>query len=430
MSFPRYPRYKPTGVEWLPEVPAHWEVWPTKRLLRLENGADYKLIEAQSGVPVIGSGGTFAWATRCMFNGESVLFGRKGTIDRPLYINGPFWTVDTMYWSRIAEGASARFCWYAAMTIPFALYATSTALPSMTKGDLESHPQAVPPLAEQRAIAAFLDRETKKIDELVAEQERLIELLKEKRQAVISHAVTKGPNPAAPMKPSGVEWLGEVPEHWEVKRLKRILLRNDGGVWGADPVDEADPIVLRSTEQTVDGNWNIQDPARRRLSRDEFVSAQLFAGDLLVTKSSGSELHIGKSTLVTPAIAAMRCCYSNFMQRLRFSEFLLPELGWYFLNCRVARAQLGFLSNTTTGLANLNAEVLGLVQMSLPPLAEQRAIAAFLDRQTKKIDTLVTQAESAISLLTERRSALISAAVTGQIDVRNAVPSANPTEAA
>ena len=116
-----------------------------------------------------------------------------------------------MYWTKIANDACGRFVYYSARTLPFDYYSTNTALPSMTKGCLHSHRTALPPLCEQAAIAAFLDRETAKIDELVGEQRQLIELLKEKRQAVISHAVTKGLNPHAPMKPSGIEWLGDVP---------------------------------------------------------------------------------------------------------------------------------------------------------------------------------------------------------------------------
>ena len=221
-------------------------------------------------------------------------------------------------------------------------------------------------------------------------------------------------------KPSGVEWLGDVPAHWAPMTVKKVLDRNDGGVWGDDPESDDDPVVLRSTEQSVDGRWLLDDPARRKLSNAEFDSSVLCEGDLLVTKSSGSEAHIGKTTLVDKDIANRRCCFSNFMQRLRCSSLLLPRLGWYFFNSQIARAQFGFYSNSTTGLANLSGGIIGRLSLALPPLPEQRAIAAFLDRETAKIDGLVREADSAITLLQERRSALISAAVTGQIDVRNA----------
>jgi type I restriction enzyme S subunit len=214
MSFPRYPKYKDSGVEWLGKVPERWEVVQFKQFVDIQNGADHKHIEQAEGYPVLGSGGVFTCASDFLYDGESVLLGRKGTIDKPLHITGRFWTVDTMYWTKISPDVSGRFTYYSSLTIPFDFYSTNTALPSMTKGALSSHRVACPPLPEQTQIAAFLDRETAKIDELVAEQRRLMELLKEKRQAVISHAVTKGLKPDVPMNPSGIEWLGDVPRHW------------------------------------------------------------------------------------------------------------------------------------------------------------------------------------------------------------------------
>ncbi len=229
MSFPRYKKTKPSGVEWLGDVPEHWEVVQLKQFLDIRNGSDHKHVEQAEGYPVMGSGGIFAYASEYLYDGESVLLGRKGTIDKPLHVTGRFWTVDTMYWSKINPEASGRFAYFSALTIPFSFYSTNTALPSMTKGNLSSHWVARPPLSEQTQIAAFLDRETAKIDALVAEQRRLMELLKEKRQAVISHAVTQGLNPKAPMKPSGIEWLGNVPEHWEVKPLKYSITNIEQG---------------------------------------------------------------------------------------------------------------------------------------------------------------------------------------------------------
>ena len=181
---------QPSGVEWLGDVPEHWDVVPYKRFVQLQNGADYKDIETDDGYPVIGSGGPFAFATKFMHDGESVLLGRKGTIDKPLFVTGRFWTVDTMYWTRIAPDANARFSYYAARTIPFAFYSTNTALPSMTKGAIHGHLVPRPPLTEQINIAAFLDHETAKIGALMVEAERAINLLQERRSALISAAVT------------------------------------------------------------------------------------------------------------------------------------------------------------------------------------------------------------------------------------------------
>ena len=213
-------------------------------------------------------------------------------------------------------------------------------------------------------------------------------------------------------KDSGVEWLGEVPAHWEVTPLKRMLSRNDSGVWGDEPESEYDPIVLRSTEQGVGGEWQIIDPARRKLSKTDVEKSTLCQGDLLVTKSSGSEAHIGKASLVTPEVAALRPCYSNFMQRLRVTVGHSSSFVHFILNNRIAREQMAFLSSSTTGLANLNATVIGQVQVAAPPLGEQAAVVTFLDHETSKIDALIAEQKNLIALLKEKRQAVISHAVT------------------
>lgn len=213
-------------------------------------------------------------------------------------------------------------------------------------------------------------------------------------------------------KPSGVEWLGDVPEHWRVDPFKRQIDRNDGGVWGDDPDGVHDTIVLRSTEQTIDGQWKLDEPAPRKLSEGEINSSLLIEGDLLLTKSSGSSLHIGKTTLVTDEVAAMRCCYSNFMQRIRTKPSFSPKLAWYVLNNALARRQFDLLSNSSTGLANLNATMVGQIVVIIPPRSEQSAIASFLDHETGKIDVLVEEQRRLIALLKEKRQAVISHAVT------------------
>ena len=211
---------------------------------------------------------------------------------------------------------------------------------------------------------------------------------------------------------SGVEWLGDVPEHWVVCSLKRVLAQNDSGVWGDDPDGDEGTIVLRSTEQTVDGGWSITDPAQRRLSPQEQRGALLAIDDLVVTKSSGSALHIGKTSLVTEQVAQLGPCFSNFMQRLRCFPDFEPRLAWYLINSHMGRQQLVFNSNTTTGLANLNATILGDLLFPMPPPAEQRSIAAFLDCETAQIDALIAKKQQLLDRLAEFRTALITRTVT------------------
>ncbi|HGN0213861.1 TPA: restriction endonuclease subunit S [Proteus mirabilis] len=183
-------KMKDSGVEWIGEVPEHWQIAQLRRLVSINNGSDHKAIEADEGFPVYGSGGAFAYATDYIYDGESVLLGRKGTIDKPLYVNEKFWTVDTMYWTKIMPIANGKFCYYVAKTIPFDYYASNTALPSMTQTDLGSHVVAFPDKVEQSLIASALDRETSRIDTLISKTLKSISLLKERRSAFITAAVT------------------------------------------------------------------------------------------------------------------------------------------------------------------------------------------------------------------------------------------------
>lgn len=414
MSFPRYPKYKTSGVEWLGEVPEHWGVVQYKQFVDIQNGSDHKQIEQSEGYPVFGSGGIFAYASEFLYDGESVLLGRKGTIDKPLYVTGRFWTVDTMYWTKIRANASGRYVFYLAVIIPFDYYSTNTALPSMTKGAFNRHLVTLPPLEEQTAIAAFLDHETAKIDALVAEQERLIELLKEKRQAVISHAVTKGLNPDAPMKDSGIEWLGEVPEHWEVWKLSHAF-----DVIGSGTTPKSDNATFYDDGETAwvntgdlnDGDLFDCEKRVTELALAEHSSLKIFPPGSLVIAMYGAT--IGKlARLQFSATVNQACCVFAGGVQVR-SEFLF----YWFTGLRQQIISLA----TGGGQPNISQEILRGLRLACPTHFEQTAIAAFLDHETAKINILTTEANRVIDLLKERRTALISAAVTGQIDVRNLV---------
>ena len=220
-------------------------------------------------------------------------------------------------------------------------------------------------------------------------------------------------------KPSGVEWIGDIPEHWRMSRLKFVLSQNDGGVWGDDwdGMDENATKVFRSTEINLDGSWNVDEaPELRLLSKQEKNKAQLIEGDLLVTKSSGSQLHIGKTALVTSEIEKQECCYSNFTQRLRPLHKESSRYLHIFLNSNLAREQYNFLSNSTTGLANLSAGLISEILVPTPDLQEQTAIAKYLDEKTAQIDKLIAGKRRLIALLKEERSGVINNAVTRGIN--------------
>ena len=183
-------KLKPSSVEWIGDIPEHWEIRRLKSLARIKNGQDFKEVESEHGYPVIGSGGQFAFSSEFMYEGESVLFGRKGTIDKPLYIDGRFWVVDTMFYTEVSQLVFAKFLYYSALSFPFDFYSTKTALPSMTQQDLGNHPVAFPPMDEQRTIVRFIEDETQLFEQAISRAQREIELMREYRTRLISDVVT------------------------------------------------------------------------------------------------------------------------------------------------------------------------------------------------------------------------------------------------
>lgn len=415
--FRAHPAYKGSDVEWLGEIPANWVVLPLKRIAHIHNGADHKPVEAHGGYPVIGSGGPFAYASKFVHNGESVLLGRKGTVDRPLYINGPFWTVDTMYWTKISDVASARFIYYAAMTIPFDFYSTSTALPSITQSALGNHPVALPSLDEQRTIAAFLDRETARIDALVTKKEQLIGRLQEKRTSSITRAVTKGLDPTAPMKDSGVEWLGEIPSHWGVKQLRQateLLMDFRGRTPAKLGMDWGGEIPAISAVNVRDGyldltrgvNYGSQELHDRWMAHGSTKS-----GDVLFT----TEAPLGNVATV-PDDDHYILSQRVVLIRPRPTQ-LIPSYFLYLLSCSAFRQGVEVVATGSTA-EGIKRRYLMAMPVCVPQIDEQRAITTFLEREIGRIDALVARVRDAIERLKEFRAALIAAAVTGKIDVR------------
>jgi len=279
-----------------------------------------------------------------------------------------------------------------------------------------------PPRPEQDQIVAYLRAQDTHIARFIKAKRDLIGLLTEQKLRIINQAITRGFDSSVTLKPSGVDWLEEVPLDWTVCRLKTQLTANDGGCWGDDPVGNGGTPVLRSTEQAIDGSWRIDSPALRQLSEDEVRSKKLRAGDLVITKSSGSEKHIGKTSLVTKEIEELGCCFSNFMQRLRPKSSVSPKWIWYLLNSRIGRDQMAFGSNSTTGLGNLTREVIGNVWFALPPQEAQDQLISQLEKALHPVDAVIEQERKQIQLAREYRDRLIADVVTGQVDVRGWQP--------
>jgi type I restriction enzyme S subunit len=420
VSLAPYQQYKDSGINWLGNIPKHWGFGALKNLASIKNGKDYKAVEEVNGrYPVIGSGGQFSTANDYLYEGSSVLLGRKGTIDRPLFIEGRFWTVDTMFYTEIFKNTHPRYFYYYSLEIPFAYYSTSTALPSMTQEDLLNNPAAIPPLEEQTQIARFLDYETARIDALIEEQQRLIELLKEKRQAVISHAVTKGLDPNVPMKDSGVEWLGEVPVHWTVAGFKKYL-NKIVDYRGKTPTKTEHGVFL-VTARNIKAGIIDYSASQEFISEDDYESVMSRGkprlGELLFT----TEAPLGEVATIDREDIALA-------QRVIKLDAIATRMDNNFLKYQIMSSNfqqsLSMFATGSTALG-IKAERLVYLRIVLPPICEQREIASHVERNLSLIDNLSRQSIGSIELMQERRSALISAAVTGKIDVRNWQPPAD-----
>jgi type I restriction enzyme S subunit len=287
---------------------------------------------------------------------------------------------------------------------------------------------AVPSTDEQAGIVRFLERETAGIDALLFEQERLIELLKEKRQAVISHAVTKGVAPDIPMKPSGLPWLGAVPAEWSVGPIKHLIVSIEQG-WSPQcesiPAESDDEWGVLKVGCVNGGSF---DPDDNKLLPDNLQPVPelgLARGDLLVSRANTREL-VGRAAVVERDYPRRLLC--DKLYRLRFDPGMVDsQFVAFYLGTRAARGQIELqATGASASMVNISQSAILELPIALPPLNEQRSILDTLRGQLEAIDALMSESTTAIALLRERRTAVISAATTGQIDVRPSVVEAKP----
>lgn len=450
MSFPRYERYKDSGVEWLGEVPEGWEI---KRLKRACNAfpsnvdkkayedeqpislcnytdvyyndfitADIDFMSATASIQQIAKFGLIAGDTLITKDSESpadiaiaafvpdnlpgVVCGYHLSVLRPLRgVHGAF--IKRIFDSHYLKSNVA-------------VLANGLTRVGLGQYAIDNIDLPIPPLLEQQAIASFLDCETAKIDGLIAEQENLIALLKEKRQAVISHAVTKGVNPEAPMKDSGVEWLGEIPEDWDVKPLGAVTSKIGSGKTpsgGAESYVDEGILFIRS-QNVYDDGLRLDDVVFiARSTDDSMKGSRIRPSDILLNITGAS---LGRTCVVPDHFCSANVNQHVCIIRLK-DKLSVPFIALYMKGSSV-KAEIALVQNGAAR-EGLNFNQIAKIAIPIPPLPEQPAIVDYLGNETSKLDELTSEAQWSIELLKERRSALISAAVTGKIDVRNEYPS-------
>ena len=437
MSFKPYSDYRARTNRYLPSVPSHWEatrfkLFAEEREERSTDGNELLLsVSEYSGVSprstIVDEGDHLSRAEslegyKVCHPGDLVMnimlaWKKAQGVSDYHGIVSPAYSVYAL-----RGKANPRFIHYLARTQIYADY-----FKSFSSGVIDSrlrlYPDTflglktdLPPEEEQSSIASFLDRETSKIDALIAEQQRLIELLQEKRQSVISHAVTKGLNPNAPMKDSGVEWLGEVPEHWEVKPLKHLTRQISVGVV-VEPSkyydDQGTVPALRSLNIKA-GEIQMDDCVYITEESNEILKkSRLCAGDLVVVRTGQP----GTCAVIPDELDNCNCIDLIFIRKPRDgdSTYLMLSLSSDSSRYQYAAGAEGAIQQ------HFNVKTASELVVPWPPEEEQSQIRDWLMRKTSDVDRLTSIAVQSIELLEERRSALISAAVTGQMDVRGLV---------
>ncbi len=450
MSRAAYPSYKASGVEWLGEVPEHWEVgnirrfammrtghtpsrtegaywedceipWFTlKDIWQLRDGRQKLLGETAETISKLGLANSAAelLPTNTVVFSRTASVGFSGIMPRPMATSQDFW--NWVCGPKLVPDYLLHT--FRAMRGEFDRLMSGSTHKTIYQADAASLRIAVPSIDEQRSIAAFLDRETAKVDLLIGKKRELIERLAEKRQALISRTVTRGLPPDAaraagldphpPMKDSGIDWLGEVPKHWETPPVNARFRVDLGKMVDAKRITGEHPIrYLRNTDVRWDRIHKVGLPEMDILPAER-LRFTVEPGDILACE--GREL--GRCAIVGEDSAGLG--YQKALHRIRpRTESESPR---YF--CYTLRWANGFGIFTAEGNPNtiphLPGEKLRRYRFPRPPLPEQEAIASFLDIETEKLDAMTAKVEEAIDRLQEFRTALITAAVTGKIDVR------------
>lgn len=428
MSLPRYAEYKDSGADWLGSVPATWSVSRLKSKVSLvtekasqrTHPVALENIEGWSG-KFIETDGEFEGEGVAFVSGD-VLFGKLRPYLAKAYLaNSSGEAVGDFHVLRPSKIVNPRFLQYQVLNKPFIdVIDGSTFGSKMPRASWESlgnMPLALPTSEEQAVIAAFLDRETAKIDSLIAEQEKLIALLAEKRQVTISHAVTKGLDSRATMKNSGVAWLGEVPAHWGIKRVKHLVRESIAGPYGSSltkSMYSASGFRVYGQQQVILDDFSVGDYYISEKQFAEMSRYRVRTDDVLISVMGT----IGRAAVVPqhaePGIINPRLVLYRVVEQLVYSRYFQA-----FLNNPTSQRYFSLAAQGTT-MEGLNMGSIGELYVTLPPLQEQQEILNFVRHEGAKLDALSAESARTIALIKERRAALIAATVTGQVDVRSA----------
>jgi restriction endonuclease S subunit len=404
----RYERYKDSGVEWIGEIPEHWGVIKLKYVTKLAYGDSLPTEnrEEEGEVDVFGSNGKVGTHNVANTLSPVIIVGRKGSYGKVTYSDKKCFAIDTTYYiDNRCTKSNIKWLYYSLMVLELDKNSQDTGVPGLSREYAYNKYVPVPTVNEQVAIANFLDQKTAEIDGLIADKEKFIELLQEKRQAMITEAVTKGLNPNVRMKDSGIKCIGEMPEQWNIRKIK--YLANIRNVKAGDS----------DIDKTYIGLENIESETGKLLiNRDD---EQQLIGETANIFKKGDVL-FGK---LRPYLA--KCIIADFDGRctsellvLRTTSNILPEYLYFFM---LSPKFYDVVNSSTYGakMPRASWDFIGNLEIPLPSIKEQKEIVEYLVELTRKIDDLVFDINTQIQKLKEYRQSLIFEAVTGKIDVRD-----------
>lgn len=399
----RYDSYKHSGIDWIGDIPSHWKLPRVKQFVKINNGSDPK---TEGDIPVYGSG-SCSFKTCGEFKlGPTVLLGRKGaTLHIPHWIEGKYWNVDTAFDTNIIGNLNLRLFFYFSMLFNYEKYKSETTLPSMTQTDYGNMYIPLPPLAEQEAIAAWLDEKCGEIDAAIAKVDREIELIDELKQSEISRVVTRGLNPDAPLRPSGIDWIGNIPEHWKVAPIKNSFILYAGATPKTERAEFWDGDIVWITPADYKTDDHFIKEGRKNITKEGLASCAtgIVPIDSLIFSKRAP---IGTVAIASIPLCTNQGCISCVPKSISHSNY------FYYL-CRIATSEFEILGSGATFL-EISSSNFANFKMPLPPLSEQQAIADYLDWKCAEIDGLKVKLTKKRETLKELRQSIISEVVTGK----------------
>ena len=410
---------------WLHAIPSEWQRKKLKYVAWLKSGDSITSDDiAESGeYPVFGGNGIRGYASAYTHEGRHVLIGRQGALCGNInYATGRFWASEHAVVATIKADSNVTWLGELLRSMNLNQYSQSAAQPGLAVDVIANLEIPVPPLRQQRAIAGFLDRETARLDALVAAKEWVLGLLAEKRRALITRAVTRGLNPSAPLLNSGIPWLGKIPAHWRIERLKFHLHWIEQG-WS--PMCDSMPAALEEWGVLKAGcvnGWDFDPGENKRLPDDvePLPQHEVGQGDVLMSRANTTAL-LGSTALVGEVRPRLLVC--DKLYRLGVNDFTLcREYLVAFLRSPVGRYEFERdATGASNSMQNIGQDSVRNLWLPIPPIEEQRAIVSRITAETVKLEAMRTATEHTVRLLKERRAALIAAAVTGKIDVQEAI---------